>query len=128
MMKKLWHLTTIFLGVYLFSGCGQPAQPVSTTPTSGTPAGLVATPADAPAQTVKVKAGVGSGKAGRSLDQHQGIIVTPAKTLFVAKEKIKFEIEIPHALNLYKAYEGNAPKSHEEFMEKIIKANQIKLP
>ncbi|MBC7853111.1 MAG: hypothetical protein IAF94_06725, partial [Pirellulaceae bacterium] len=76
----------------------------------------------------QVKAGVGSGKKGRSLDKHEGIIVTPAKTLFAAKEKIKFEIEIPHALNLFKAYEGFAPKSHEEFMEKIIKANMIQLP
>ena len=111
----------------LLVGCGQPSQPVNLTPTSGTPAGVVAAPAE-PVPTVLEKAGVGSGLKGRSLDQHEGIIVTPAKTLFAAKEKIKFEIEIPHTLNLYKALEGHAPKSHDEFMEKIIKANNIQLP
>lgn len=85
-------------------------------------------PPSAPVATVQEKAGVGSGKKGRSLDQHEGIIVTPAKTLFAAKEKIKFEIEIPHALQLYEALEGSAPKTHEEFMEKVIQANNIALP
>ena len=85
-------------------------------------------PTETPAKTVLEKAGVGSGKKGRSLDQHEGIIVTPAKTLFAAKEKIKFEIEIPHALQLYEALEGSAPKTHEEFMEKVIKPNMIQLP
>ena len=111
----------------LLIGCGQSTPPANLTPTGGAPAGVVALPAE-PAPNVQVKAGVGSGKKGRSLDKHEGIIVTPAKTLFAAKEKIKFEIEIPHALNLFKAYEGFAPKSHEEFMEKIIKANMIQLP
>ena len=33
-----------------------------------------------------------------------------------------------HALNLYKAANGRAPKSHEEFMSQVIKANMINLP
>ena len=78
-------------------------------------------------ETERVVAGKGVGLKGRSLDEHEGIYVTPAKTFFTAKEKIQFEIEIPHALALYKALEGEAPKSHEEFMEKVIKPNQIKL-
>jgi hypothetical protein len=127
MNKLLWCGLVGVVGTIL-SGCGQPSQPVATTPTSATPSGVIAVPTDTPAQTVQVKAGVGSGKKGRSLDQHEGIYVTPAKTLFAAKEKIKFEIEIPHALQLFKAYEGFAPKTHEEFMEKIIKANMIELP
>ena len=127
-------LSVLLLGNFtsLLCGCIQSSQPTAVTPTSSSggaaPAGVVAIPSEAPAKTVLEKAGVGSGKKGRSLDQHEGIIVTPAKTLFAAKEKIKFEIEIPHALNLYKALEGNAPKSHDEFMEKIIKANNIALP
>ncbi len=105
--------------------------------TSGAPAqqGTVAAPTVAPApveqapvQTETVKAGVGVGIKGRSLDEHEGILVTPAKSLFAAKERIAFEIEVPHALQLYKALEGNVPQTHEEFMEKIIQANQIKLP
>ena len=31
-------------------------------------------------------------------------------------------------MKLFKAEHDRAPKSHEEFMEVIIKANQIKLP
>ena len=31
-------------------------------------------------------------------------------------------------MKLFKASEDRAPKSHEEFMEKIIKANNIHLP
>jgi hypothetical protein len=48
--------------------------------------------------------------------------------LFAVKEKVAFDIQIPQALGLFRATEGRLPKSHEEFMEKIIKANQIKLP
>ena len=127
------HLAAIILfSAALLLGCGkfQPAAsaPAAATGSAPAPGGLVPAADQTPGPTVQVKAGVGSGKKGRSLDQHEGIIVTPAKTLFAAKEKIKFEIEIPHTLQLYKALEGNAPKSHEEFMEKIIKANDIKLP
>jgi hypothetical protein len=78
--------------------------------------------------TEDVKAGVGVGAQGRSLDGHAGLIVTPAKSLFAAKEKIVFEVAIPHALNLYNAAEGNYPRSHDEFMERVVRANNIVLP
>ncbi len=126
MNKLLWCVLFGAVGTCL-SGCGQPSRPVNLTPTSAAPAGVVALPAE-PAPTVQVKAGVGSGKKGRSLDKHEGIIVTPAKTYFIAKEKIKFEIEIPKALQLFDALEGRAPNTHEEFMEKVIKAYNIELP
>jgi len=41
---------------------------------------------------------------------------------------IAFRIEIPQAMKLFKATEDRAPKSHEEFMERIIKENHITLP
>ena len=47
---------------------------------------------------------------------------------FSTKEFIAYDIQVKHALDLFEAYEGYAPKSHEEFMEKIIKANNISLP
>ena len=131
-MIRLFSLVLFGSVGSLLLGCVQSSQPTAVTPTSASSAaptaGVVAMPSEAPTQTVLEKAGVGSGKKGRSLDKHEGIIVTPAKTLFAAKEKIKFEIEIPHTLQLYKALEGSAPKSHDEFMEKIIKANNISLP
>lgn len=96
-------------------GAAPAAQPIAQAP-------------PAPVETEAVKAGVGVGIKGRSLDEHEGILVTPAKSLFAAKERIAFEIAVPHALELYKATEGSVPQSHEEFMEKIIEFNQIKLP
>ncbi len=89
--------------------------------------GEPAAPAQAPG-TERVEAGKGVGLKGRSLDGEEGIYVTPAKAFFAAKERIVFEIQIPKTLDLYKALEGAAPKTHDEFMEKIITANQIKLP
>ena len=77
------------------------------------------------------KAGVGVGKSSQALEKHGttgDVVAGPAKVLFRTKEKIVFEIQIPQALNLYKAEHGKGPQSHEEFMEKIIRANRIQLP
>ena len=79
-------------------------------------------------ETERVKAEKGVGIKGRSLDEYEGPIVTPAKAYFTAKERIIFEIAVPQALALYDATEGQGPKTHEEFMEKIIEANKIELP
>ncbi len=106
-----------------FIGCMSEEKPNANAPA---PAAPVAPPAPPVMETVK--AGVGVGIKGRSLDEHEGFVATPAKALFAAKERISFEIEVPHALNLYEASEGSVPQTHEEFMEKIIVANQIKLP
>ena len=76
----------------------------------------------------RVKAQKGVGVKGRSLDQHEGLFVTPAKAYFTVRERAVFEIQIPEALKLYKATHGNGPKSHEEFMAQIVDANQIHLP
>jgi hypothetical protein len=78
--------------------------------------------------TERVKAEKGVGLKGRSLDQYEGIVVTPAKAYFSAKERIAFEIQVPHALQLYEASNGEAPKTETEFFDNVIKANQIKLP
>jgi hypothetical protein len=85
-------------------------------------------PAATEPETERIKAEKGVGLKGRSLDQYEGVLVTPAKAFFSAKERIAFEIQVPHALQLYKASEGQAPKTHDEFMEKIVQFNQIKLP
>ena len=52
----------------------------------------------------------------------------PASALFNVQQKAVLEIQIPHALQLFEATEGRLPKSHEEFMEKIVKANNLVLP
>lgn len=56
-----------------------------------------------------------------------GILTTPLSVYFRAQERIIFD-QVAHALNLYKAANGRAPKSHEEFMSQVIKANMINLP
>lgn len=89
-------------------------------------------PAEAPAEetaeeaTVQTKADVGVGKRGRNLGQ--GVVATPIAAYFAAKEQIAFRVQIPEAMKLYKATNGNAPKTHDEFMQEIIKANNIVLP
>jgi hypothetical protein len=82
----------------------------------------------AAANTERVRAEKGVGIKGRSLDQYEGAVVTPAKAFFSTKERIAFEIEVPKALQLYEASSGESPKTNQEFMDNVIKANQIKLP
>jgi len=72
------------------------------------------------------KAEVGVGAKGRGYGP--GLITTPVAVYFAARERIVFEIQVPQAMKLYKATSGNAPKSQGEFMQRIIKENQIKLP
>ncbi len=71
-----------------------------------------------------VEAGPGvSGKGNYS----PGIYTTPLSTYFSVREKIQF-LQVDHAMKLFRAMNERDPKSHEEFMEKIIKANSIRLP
>lgn len=78
------------------------------------------------------KAGVGVGVKGRSLEggseyNPATFVSGPAAAYFRTKEKIVFEIQIPHTLNAFVALKGRHPKSHEEYMSEII-GTQIKLP
>jgi len=101
-----------------------PAPPAAAAPAPA--AAPNAPPAEAP-----VKAEAGVGKQGQSLRDEQGVgrmIVQPAVTLFAVRERAVFEIQIPQALNLFQGLEGRKPKDHDEFMTKIIKANNIALP
>jgi hypothetical protein len=139
---------SLILGVALLLGCGgstkPPAPPpppplISLTPPAPEPSAEATAPAEGtevepatvaalPVETEQVEAKVGVGKKGRALDEHEGLVVTPVKGLFAAKEMIAFEIMVPQALALYVATEGNYPKTHEEFWDKIIVAGQVELP
>lgn len=100
-------------------GAPTAGAPTAGAPTAGTPGALP--PGSVPAQ-------VGVGAKGRSLDPYQGVVVTPAKTLFAARERVVFDIQIPQALQLYKASNGQPPASHDEFMQRVIAENNIQLP
>jgi hypothetical protein len=108
-----------------------PIPPAGPQPTETTaPATLPATPPEPPAtptEVVEAKKGVAA--QGRSLDQHEGFVVTPIKTFFAVREIADFNIRVPAALNLYKAENDNkVPQTYAEFEEKILKPNKIKLP
>ncbi len=129
------HLTIFLLGFALLVGCG-PSEPAAPAPQASAPEPAAETPPLPPPppptpppaapQTVLKKAEMGVGEKGRGYGT--GPVATPVAAYFAAKERIAFDIQIPSAMNLFKATEGRMPKSHQEFMEKIIKPNQIQLP
>jgi len=102
-----------------------PAPPDSGSQPAAAPAdGDVSTPGAA--QPAAKVAGVGVGRKGR--DYGTGPVATPLAARWAAAERIAFDVQIPQAMNLYKAVNGHAPRSHEEFMRKIIEENRIDLP
>ncbi len=56
-----------------------------------------------------------------------GPIATPVAAYFSARGQINM-IQVNSTLKIYKAEHGHAPKTNEEFMETIIKANSFTLP
>lgn len=54
-------------------------------------------------------------------------ITGPLEAVEPTRQRIAI-LEITHAVNLFHALEGRYPKDHDEFMEKVIKANNIRLP
>ena len=82
------------------------------------PAAPATPPADS--NTEIVKAGKGVGLKGRSLDPHEGIIVTPVKAYFAARERIFFEAEFPKNYQLYNASTGDVPKDFEDLKAKVL--------
>ena len=83
------------------------------------------------AEYVEKKADVGAtgkGEYGVTSEQPMSIVTVPVSTYFKAQEMAVFRMQIPSAMNLFQASEGRYPNSEEEFMTKIIKANQIVLP
>jgi hypothetical protein len=82
--------------------------------------------ADQQPGTVREKAAVGMGEKGRGYGG--GVITQSVHTMFTAREKIVLD-QMRHAQDLYKAeHEGHNPKNWEEFEEKILKANNLRLP
>ncbi len=68
---------------------------------------------------------VGVGKKGRNYGG--GIITEPIRQHFRIRQQIVF-LKITQDLRVFEAANERLPKSHEEFMEKIIKASNIPLP
>lgn len=109
---------------------GAPAS-VSLGPVPGTPPTLPPSPPEGTAPTepppgyVRERAGVGATGKG---NYRPGILTTPLSVYFRAQERIIFESQIPHALQLYHATNGRYPASWEEFEREILVPNGIRLP
>ena len=116
------------LALTVLAGCGgkEPARPgASGKPAIEAPPPPPPPPAPKAPETVLKKAGVGMGERGQGYGI--GPVATPIAARFRVEERLVLQ-NIQHALDLFKAAEGRAVKSHEEFMERIIKANAINLP
>ena len=68
-----------------------------------------------------------SPEKGRKSKEAGGYLGAVAHKRFWAEHEM-IRHSITHALNLFNATEGRYPKSHDEFMEKIVKFNQLTLP
>jgi hypothetical protein len=88
-------------------------------------AGAEKAKADQNPGTAREKAAVGMGEKGRGYGSD--MITMPVKAMWTAKEKIVLD-QMHHALDLYKASQGHAPKTQQEFMDRIIKENHLQLP
>ncbi|HEY6564802.1 MAG TPA: hypothetical protein VIY86_09920 [Pirellulaceae bacterium] len=110
-------------GPDLTAGIAQAASQAATAQTDASPP----PPTEEPEMISEV-ATVGSGKKGHGYGG--GMYTEPARAFFRTKERIAFEIQIPDAMKTYKALDrdGKGPKTHEEFMEKIIQESSIVLP
>lgn len=118
---------------YSFSICSCLCFGLALVQTGCQPDSTAEAPADAPAAAAVVsqQALAGVGKKGQSLNDNTGvasIISGPASVLFKVEQKVVLEIQIPQALQLFKATEGRFPASHQEFMQKIVQANRLQLP
>ena len=51
------------------------------------------------------------GKRAQNYKGETGLVVTPIRALMRTEEKVIFEIQIPHAMQLYKALQCNAPRT-----------------
>jgi hypothetical protein len=74
---------------------------------------------------------IGEFKGDRQVVKPKVKITNPITGPLEAFEPMKQQIAqlgIEHAVNLFHALEGRYPKDHDEFMQRIIKENQMKLP
>jgi hypothetical protein len=128
-MRPYSHGLMIAIGfVFLVTGCKPEAERLREAQAD---AAANAAPSPPPMQDQVAKTGVGV--KGDSLNDIQGndprlLIAGPVKAYFNVREKVVFEIGLPKAEQMFNALNGRNPKSHDEYMKEVVKANAISLP
>ncbi|MCH2210043.1 MAG: hypothetical protein MK110_01985 [Fuerstiella sp.] len=80
---------------------------------------------------VKTTDNIGEFKGDKRVVEPKVKATNPITAPLQAYEPMKQRIAglgIEHAVNLFHALEGRYPKDHEEFMQRIIKENNMQLP
>ena len=106
-------------GKSMFGDMYATPEPVKSTP--------VAPQAPTPPPETRATMGAGS-VSGKAQDLGNNPVSLPIKTYFLGKEKISFDIQIPHAVRLFQAANGYYPRDAQEFWSEIIVPNQVPLP
>ena len=132
------HLMSLVAAIAVCAGCGDlaapptaqnlgaPTQPpVETMPDSAATVEAANEAPPAGQNVIRRVAEVGVGEQGRGYGG--GIITEPLRQRFRIQHQLMF-LQVDQALKLFKAQEDRSPNSHEEFMKKIIKPNQLALP
>jgi hypothetical protein len=88
-------------------------------PPPAQPAAAPTQPSQPDPNTERVKAQAGVGIKGRSLDQYEGIVVTPVKAYFAGKERAFFDIEFPGNYRLWRV-ENEAPKDFDDLKARFL--------
>jgi hypothetical protein len=115
------------LAIVLTTGCGEGDWQKPPTTPSPAPAPGAATATAAPAATAPA-APQADAKAGAAAKGGGGVTIVPLATLFSIKERILFDITIPHEMNFYKvAHGGKGPATHQEFMQHFVPDQHIAL-
>jgi hypothetical protein len=79
-----------------------------------------------PTVTERVKA-TGETVGVKGKEYGGGIITEPLAQRWRMQDRIIMQ-HVDYALKLYQADQGRYPATHEEFMEKIVRGNNLKLP
>jgi len=102
---------------------GPASKPATPAPTVTLPPQQVVPPA-APA-AVEEPVHVGMGAKGHY--GGPGLVTTPVAAYWRTQDRLAIQ-QLIQAMRIYEAMNNGCPKTHDEFMEKIVKANMIRLP
>ena len=147
---RSWIYLLVACGAMATLGCDEtptlPPQaappPAANLPAAPTQATIAAPPAAAPAQVAAATLPDGDPAAGPGIDREKavrgsgvkgrkyggGIITEPIRQYFRLQQATVYEIQIPHAVNLFKAEHNRLPKDWAEFKREILDPASIVLP